>query len=62
MTDGRPPYPWIMTGPRRSRPLLPVKPSRLPTYACDRCACEWPGPRKKCPACHARVELEREPV
>jgi rubrerythrin len=53
------PYPWILRRPAKERPLPPVKPSRLPVLVCGRCGCESKDRRKKkCPACHARFEVD----
>lgn len=50
------PYPWVLRRPLSQRSLPPVRPSRLPVHVCDRCGCESKGQRKKCPACHARLD------
>lgn len=49
-------YPWILRRPIRHRHLPPVKPGRLTMLVCARCGWESTYRRKKCPACHARLE------
>lgn len=51
-------YSWIPTRPLR--PALPDRPARHDPSSCERCGYAPLGRRKKCPACLATIDTERE--